>query len=387
MKSMELTEADWDLFLAGAKQKRYRKGDFVLEEGQPTAALFQVQEATRDATPREEFPLGASLALRLPASALTARLCARLILILSGELRVELRLKNQPAAVVVGHRSAGDMFGETSLLKAGLATASIVTDSDFAVVMILEAAYLDQLFQQHPALPGRFFAFLAQYQVARPPAHPSKYFLYTHLQHFLSFVCAPCGLVANSPSSTRFIRQARRLRQVTDMVATASVEMAGAPRVNVTISDVFSNPAYMGIFRKFMFKAAEDEPEQQHAYAMSLAMFEFWMDVQVRIGLCFSCPSFGLALPYLPPPPSFEQDYKSEPDLNEMRAMGERICDTFLRPDAPMALDLFDEVARQSLMDMAMDTRLPTASARRIFDAAQVLLAKFAPSGRSTLDG
>mmetsp|Transcript_13813 Transcript_13813/g.42046 ORF Transcript_13813/g.42046 Transcript_13813/m.42046 type:complete len:1038 (+) Transcript_13813:202-3315(+) len=262
MKSMELTEADWDLFLAGAKQKRYRKGDFVLEEGQPTAALFQI---------------------------------------LSGELRVELRLKNQPAAVVVGHRSAGDMFGETSLLKAGLATASIVTDSDFAVVMILEAAYLDQLFQQHPALPGRFFAFLAQYQ-------------------------------------------ARRLRQVTDMVATASVEMAGAPRVNVTISDVFSNPAYMGIFRKFMFKAAEDEPEQQHAYAMSLAMFEFWMDVQ---------------------------DYKSEPDLNEMRAMGERICDTFLRPDAPMALDLFDEVARQSLMDMAMDTRLPTASARRIFDAAQ----------------
>ena len=81
MKSMELTEADWDLFLAGAKQKRYRKGDFVLEEGQPTAALFQVQEATRDATPREEFPLGASLALRLPASALTARLCARLILV------------------------------------------------------------------------------------------------------------------------------------------------------------------------------------------------------------------------------------------------------------------------------------------------------------------
>jgi len=65
------------------------------------------------------------------------------------------------------------------------------------------------------------------------------------------------------------------------MVASASVEMRGASAATVSIADVFSNPAFMGIFRKFMFKAAEEEPELQHAYAMSLAMFEFWMDVQV----------------------------------------------------------------------------------------------------------
>lgn len=52
--------------------------------------------------------------------------------------------------------------------------------------------------------------------------------------------------------------------------------------------------------------------------------------------------------------------------------MGERICDTFLRTDAPMALDLFDEAARNSLLQQSADTRLPTAAARRIFDAAQV---------------
>ena len=46
----------------------------------------------------------------------------------------------------------------------------------------------------------------------------------------------------------------------------------------VMIEDIFSNPAYMGIFRKFMFRAAEDEPDKREAYAMSLAMFEFWMD-------------------------------------------------------------------------------------------------------------
>jgi len=74
-----------------------------------------------------------------------------------------------PQAVVVGHRGAGDMFGETSLLKASMATASIVTDSDEAIVVCIEGAYLDGLFKSHPALPGRFFAFLAGYQVIIPP--------------------------------------------------------------------------------------------------------------------------------------------------------------------------------------------------------------------------
>ena len=36
----------------------------------------------------------------------------------------------------------------------------------------------------------------------------------------------------------------------------------------------------MGIFRKFMSKAAEDEPDNREGYRMSLLMFEFWMDVQ-----------------------------------------------------------------------------------------------------------
>ena len=71
LKDMELSPADWDLFLAGAKQRRFLQGERVLEEGQPTAALFQI---------------------------------------LAGELRVELSLKGQPAAVVVGHRTAGDMW-------------------------------------------------------------------------------------------------------------------------------------------------------------------------------------------------------------------------------------------------------------------------------------
>ena len=88
--------------------------------------------------------------------------------------------------------------------------------------MILEASYLDKLFEQHPHLPGRFFAFLASYQ-------------------------------------------ARRLKQVTEMVASAAVEVQGLGGDKVKIADVFANPAYMGIFRKFMFKAAEENPEAARA--------------------------------------------------------------------------------------------------------------------------
>ena len=164
--------------------------------------------------------------------------------ILQGSLRVELQLKDQAQAVVVGHRGAGEMFGETSLLKASNATASIVTDSDEAIVVCIEGAYLDSLFKTHPALPGRFFAFLAGYQ-------------------------------------------ARRLRSLTDLMSKDRHEVAGQNLAKVSIEDIFSNPAYMGIFRKFMTRTADEEPENRDTYAMSLAMFEFFMDVQ---------------------------DYKSEPD-------------------------------------------------------------------------
>mmetsp|Transcript_27521 Transcript_27521/g.90240 ORF Transcript_27521/g.90240 Transcript_27521/m.90240 type:complete len:463 (+) Transcript_27521:1-1389(+) len=81
---------------------------------------------------------------------------------------------------------------------------------------------------------------------------------------------------------------------------------------------------------------------------MSLALFEFWMDVQ---------------------------DYKSEPELGEMRRLGSRIGETFLAPAAPMALDSLGEEARAELLSQtraAADASLPAAAARRIFDSAQL---------------
>jgi len=123
----DLSMDDWRKFLQGARQRTYKKGEYVLKEGQPTAALFQI---------------------------------------VSGTLRVELQIKDKAQAVIVGYRQAGDMFGETSLLKSGVATASIAAESE-AVVMCLEGSYLEELFQESPGLPGRFFCFIAAYEAER----------------------------------------------------------------------------------------------------------------------------------------------------------------------------------------------------------------------------
>jgi len=267
--TMDLTEEDWQRFLMGAKQLRYRKGEYVLREGAPTKALYQI---------------------------------------LQGSLRVELQLKDQPTAVVVGHRGAGEMFGETSLLKAGVATASIVTDSEEAILVCIDGQYLESLFQSHPRLPGRFFAFLASYQ-------------------------------------------AKRLRVLTDQFSTDRVEVAGQHLANVSCEEIFCNPAYMGIFRKFMSKTADDEPvgsEMREQYAMSLAMFEFWMDVQ---------------------------DFRSEPDHAVLVEMGQRIYKHFIDVDGSMRLTCFSGDERgqlraglEAISKGAGDT---VREGRRLYDEAQ----------------
>ena len=170
----DLKEEDWTAFLKCARQRTYHKGEYVLKEGQPTAALFQV---------------------------------------VSGTVRVELQIKDKAKAVVVGYRSAGDMFGETSLLKSGVATASIAADSD-AVIVCLEGAYLEELFQSSPGLPGRFFCFIAAYE-------------------------------------------AERLYQLTQSAAESKAPTVTATTsVRVPLSDVMQNKAFSGVLKKWLMQEA-----------------------------------------------------------------------------------------------------------------------------------
>lgn len=164
------------------------------------------------------------------------------------------------------------------------ATASIVTDSDEAILVCIEGSYLDGLFNSNPKLPGRFFAYLATYQ-------------------------------------------ATRLRNLTEMVSGDKREIMGRDLANVTIEDIFSNPAYMGIFRKvppplsphphsrwaptsryyeqYMSRAVEEDSEQRAKYQMSLLMFEFWMDVQGARACRSLSPLASFSSPSFPPPASF----------------------------------------------------------------------------------
>ena len=87
--------------------RHLRKGTYGLRV--PASRLRYVPEAQRGLPPRPHvlYVLGARNGLGN-----TVPYVPRVV-----ALQVELQLKDQAQAVVVGHRGAGEMFGETSLLK------------------------------------------------------------------------------------------------------------------------------------------------------------------------------------------------------------------------------------------------------------------------------
>ena len=101
----------------------------------------------------------------------------------------------------------------------------------------------------------------------------------------------------------------------------------------------------MGIFRKYMTRTAEEEPEQRDSFAMSLAMFEFFMDVQ---------------------------DFKSEPDAKVLPEMAKKIFVNFVEEKGTMALSCFSAADREALATKLSNLlSSPVAEARKTFDAAQ----------------
>lgn len=123
----KLTEEHWAIFLRGSKQGRYKAGEVVLKEGESTRSLYQVSRGT---------------------------------------LRVELKIKGRPQSIVVGRRTAGQIFGERTLLLGGAASATVVVDSEEAVVLTLPDSHMRKVFELHPELQGRFYCFLATQQAA-----------------------------------------------------------------------------------------------------------------------------------------------------------------------------------------------------------------------------
>ena len=281
---MDLQEADWKAFLAGAKQRTYGRGEYVLQEGKPTAALYQV---------------------------------------VRGTLRVELQLLDQPQAVVVGYRKAGEMFGETSLLQAGLATASVAAHTE-ATVMCIEGTFLEQLFQSNPQLPGRFFCFLAAYQ-------------------------------------------AERLYKLTKSFAEKAKPTVTAPNaLRISIEQVMANPAFCGVFRKFIVKKHEESQEASTTRSSARASTE-------SARACRLLHSFDFFV--------HAQAYRYLPDIAALMEQAEHLSTKYVsnRRSSTMLSDI-DAATISSCNDAINElkaNKLTTVTNRNIFKPLQLkVLAK-----------
>ena len=266
----DLTEDDWRHFLHGAKQRQYKKDEYVLKEGQSTAALFQI---------------------------------------VKGSVRVELQLKDKAQAVIVGYRNAGDMFGETSLLKSGVATASIAANED-TLIICLEGSYLEDLFQSSPGLPGRFFCFIAAYE-------------------------------------------AERLYQLTQSAAEAKAPtVTAANAVRLPIAEVMENAAFNGVLRKFLLA---EEAKQKEGGAPKPK--DDGYSPTVAIG------SFDLIV--------YEADFRGLPSQQMLAEAARYLSGKFLHdPKVATYLPYFPEQLRfdvKAQIDALVAGDLPNAVARKLF--------------------
>ena len=107
----ELTPEQWKVLLESADQLKFVRDQVVVKEGSTDRALYQL---------------------------------------VAGNLRVERKMEGRPQAVIVGRQSAGDLFGERTLLNGGVTSATIVVDSETAVLVKLTTKTLQKMFKTAP---------------------------------------------------------------------------------------------------------------------------------------------------------------------------------------------------------------------------------------------
>ena len=200
MADLELKESDWKSFLGIAVQRIYKKGEYLVHEGEKSSTLYQV---------------------------------------IRGSLRVEMLLNEEAQAVVVGYRGPGEMLGETSLLKEGVATASVTAHED-TTVLCLQGASLERLFADTPLLPSRFFYFLAMYQ-------------------------------------------ADRLYKLTQSFAAEKPHVTVAANLALSMTEIVGNPAHCGVLRKFLDKASTDvgkDEQERDRYLGMVTLLDFYVVAQ-----------------------------------------------------------------------------------------------------------
>jgi CRP-like cAMP-binding protein len=124
-----LTEVDWQVLFGVANEVVVEPGEVVLQQGHCFRRLYHVQEGELDVMVQKASE--------------------------SGRLTID-----GPAASVVGHLSAGAMFGDTTFLNGGGASASIVARVKSRVSWV-ERRALTPLFDRNALLAGKFYKYVA----------------------------------------------------------------------------------------------------------------------------------------------------------------------------------------------------------------------------------
>eukprot|EP01103_Thecamoeba_quadrilineata_P010526 TRINITY_DN229_c0_g1_i1.p1 TRINITY_DN229_c0_g1~~TRINITY_DN229_c0_g1_i1.p1 ORF type:complete len:795 (+),score=201.82 TRINITY_DN229_c0_g1_i1:271-2385(+) len=118
-----LTADDWKLILDKSKQYVFKKNQIVIREG--------------DSSPQNLYQLA------------------------HGRCRVEQQRPEDDSVAILGVLQSGETFGEISFLQDSQITASVVADEDGVEVYVIEGDYLNDIFNEHPGIPGRFYKYLA----------------------------------------------------------------------------------------------------------------------------------------------------------------------------------------------------------------------------------
>eukprot|EP01125_Pyxidicula_operculata_P005664 TRINITY_DN1986_c0_g1_i1.p1 TRINITY_DN1986_c0_g1~~TRINITY_DN1986_c0_g1_i1.p1 ORF type:complete len:2857 (+),score=968.14 TRINITY_DN1986_c0_g1_i1:65-8635(+) len=151
-KLLKPKEEDWNMILKGSKLVKFKPGEVVIKEGQQSRQLYQISVGS----------CRIEKSLKSPSSATTSTATStennQQDVISNESIR---RRSSSVKSVVVGYLTADDgVFGEISFLENGRATASVIAQVA-TEVYIIEAYFLNILFQHFPALAGRFYHYLA----------------------------------------------------------------------------------------------------------------------------------------------------------------------------------------------------------------------------------
>jgi CRP-like cAMP-binding protein len=116
-----MNERDWEAFKEGATMATYRTNDVIFSEGTPTGSMYQIARGTCRVVKRG-----------VDGENVTLRSC-----------------------------NAGEIIGEISFIEGGVASASVVADSDDCVVYIMTRDFIEKALVNNPGLTGRYYKFLA----------------------------------------------------------------------------------------------------------------------------------------------------------------------------------------------------------------------------------